>query len=83
MFVNMYILNHCGLVCLLPPRFSLLIARVYTGLSPVTTDDASCFDANSPSMCLVKLPFFTMVVMILNFMRNITKNQGGCMHNTK
>ena len=52
MSVNVYTQNYFSLVCWPLPRFLLLAlgTQAYTGLSPVTTDNPSCFDASQLSM---------------------------------
>ena len=51
-FVNTYTLNYYSLVCWPPARLLLVTLgmQTYAGSSPVTTDDASCFDASQLSI---------------------------------
>ena len=73
-------------VCTLTVKVALV--RSFVGSSPVPTDDVNCFDtsllsintsaADFPSTRSVKMPFFTIVIMIMDYAGNIVEH----MHET-
>ena len=72
-FVNTYTQNYCCLISWPLLRFLLLALRMraYAELSPITTDDASCFGASwlrcliSRSTRSAKLPLFQKAVAVV------------------